>query len=124
MAMVEKLSGGKLEVNHCVFFKEIYLNMIKNSTFVHGNLPTTSSPLELKGDQVTLAIVASQKGLVLDTKDLIKLGKHVSQKYQALHGKKPEKHMQMHHGRAIPINTFFECDRALIEEAINELFDE
>lgn len=139
MAVVEKLSGGRLEPNHSMFFKEVYLNMAKNATNVPATTDISSTGLSvasssfssssfstphlnLKGEQLTLAIVASQKGKVLSTPDLIRLGKYLSQKYQDLHGKKPEKHTQLHHGKVISVNTFYKCDRKLIEEAIDELF--
>lgn len=117
LAIVERLSGGRLEDTHATFFKELFLNLTKNVE------QPSSNQLLLKGEQLTLSIVASEKGLRLSTSDLIRVGKTLAQNYEKKYGKKPEKHTQMHHGRMIPVNSYYECDRALIEETLVECFN-
>lgn len=124
MEFVAKLSGGHLEPNDREFYKEIMLNITKNNNSFSSSSSSTSltTTTSSKGEQITLAIVAQRLGYKLEDGDLCQLGKLLAKNYRQLHQREPEKHTQRHHGRMIPVNTYFTCDLPLVEETIHEYY--
>jgi hypothetical protein len=49
---------------------------------------------------------------------LLRVGRTAAQLYAERHGRPPGKHDEMHNGRVVPVNSYTEGDRALLEEAV------
>jgi hypothetical protein len=67
-------------------------------------------------------MVANDMGLTRLTRgELISAGAAIANRYKETHdGKSPSKHVQVCNGKATDVNTYFECDRALLEDVLRE----
>ena len=98
-----------------LIFKDNYLNMIMLQGSGAQGLLTDGQP-SIK--PVSLSNVADKMGLKFSSNELKSIGKEVSKRYYALHGKRTTKHDQLCEGRMTSVNSYTESDRGLVEDVI------
>ena len=116
IALVEKYtqlcsSETTIDERACIIFKDSLLNSINA-----GRAITNGGDSD-HARQVSISQIATDSGFHFDTKQLSQVGKIASGLYIRQHRKPPSKHSQLVDGRATEVNTYFEPDRGLIEEA-------
>ena len=83
---------------------------------IEGGCKNTNTP-------ITISDVAAALGHSASRADLPALGKAVAHAYRKAHGgENPPKHMQYVDGAPRDVNSYFEKDRALIEECVRSFF--
>ena len=94
-----------------IIFKDSLLNLINaGRAITNGDNSDHALP-------ISISQVASALGYHFDTKQLSQVGKIASGLYIRQHDKTPHKHTQLIEGRATEVNTYFESERELLEEA-------
>lgn len=96
------------------------LDASKN-TLLLGITPVRGNTMLLTNDDerpLSISTVASDMKMKLDTSDLACVGRIVARKYREKYGKDPVKHDGMANGQMVKINTYFEKDRDIIEDAL------
>ena len=99
-----------------LIFKDYYLNVgMTTGGLICDTAVTPNKPL-------SVSLVAVQMGLTKLTKlDLMSAGSEIAKRYKEAHdGVAPPKHEQLCDGRMTLVNTYFECDRSIIEDVLRE----
>ena len=100
---------------------------IKNVVF--NSMPTKTPALILtNGDQpvpsstaaINVSIVAKELGMNLTDAQLQRAGREMAKKYREAYRCDPPKHKQYVAGNYIPVNSYMERDRPMMEQAIRE----
>jgi len=100
---------------------------IKNVLF--NSMPTKTPALTLtNGDQpglsptaaINVSIVARELGVNLTDAQLQRAGREMAKKYREAYRCDPPKHKQYVAGNYIPVNSYMERDRPMMEQAIRE----
>ena len=99
---------------------------IKNTLFNTMSVPS-SSTLAITSDvapvvnttaPINISIVARELGVKLTDGQLQRVGREMAKKYREVYGSEPPKHKQFVHGNHIPVNSYMERDRAMMEQII------
>ena len=105
-----------------IMLKDTYLNicMVANidKQLITNGAEAASVVVSTTGSPISVSMVADAMGIKLSSGQLISAGAEISKHYKELHGKGPSKHGQMCGGRPTMINSYFECDRSMIEEVL------
>jgi hypothetical protein len=100
---------------------------IKNVVF--NSMPTKTPALTLtNGDQpapsstsaINISIVAKELGMNLTDAQIQRAGREMAKKYRETYRCDPPKHKQYVGGNYIPVNSYMERDRVMMEQAIRE----
>lgn len=70
---------------------------------------------------ISISMVASDMKIKLNPGDEMRVGTVMKDLYVAKHGKDPVKHPQLCGGKSIMVNSYYENDRPLLEEALQDL---
>ena len=93
--------------------------------YIRTNLPLAAgNQLEASGsssEPITISGVAEAMGVRLRRGDESGIGRVLARLYRQRHGKDPPKHKQYVDGAVRAVNSYFEKDRALVEEAVREV---
>jgi hypothetical protein len=102
-----------------MMFKDNYLNISMMKVGLIGCAPTTGGQANTP---ISVSMVAADMGLTKLTRpELISAGAAIASRYKDAHnGDAPSKHAQICAGKSTLVNTYFECDRALLEDVLRE----
>lgn len=131
-AAVDFLDSLKLKSNIDERTKMQFEDNIKNTILASSRLivATTSSPNDQSNaptqvavnetEALTVSVVARELGFKPSKADNIRIGKTMTKAYKATYGEdaKPDKHRQYTDGAYIPVNSYIELDRPMLEWAI------
>jgi hypothetical protein len=104
-----------------MMFKDNYLNISMMKVGLIGCASNIGGP-SVPNTPISVSMVANDMGLTRLTRgELISAGAAIASRYREIHdGKTPSKHVQLCKGKATDVNTYFECDRALLEDVLRE----
>ena len=104
-----------------LMLKDGFLNM---AMAAQQGLPTQcliqNGPNVSPNKPISITSVAKDLGLVIPDNEYKSIGIKVSNCYNKLYGKRPEKHDQIIGGKVIPVCNYVESDRPLMEEVLRE----
>ena len=92
-----------------LLFKDTLLNMVTMDKLAITN-----------GPAISISMVASDMGFKPSSRELIKVGIEVKNRYVAKYERDPPKHEQLCDGRVTKVNSYTEADRDLIEQVLQE----
>lgn len=69
---------------------------------------------------INVSVVAKELGYSCTAKQLIQIGRAMAEKYRSIHGEDPPKHKQYVNGNFVPVNSYMERDRPVMEQVIRE----
>lgn len=122
---LKRHAEGEEDALERLFLKDAAHNYIQ-CHFPTTALLTDGSVLRSPNAQISISTVATEMGLGLNLrvgrKDVV-AGRIAAGMYRQKYGEAPPKHPQLHGGQAVPVNSYTERDRDLIEAAIREAVD-
>jgi len=99
-------------------------DLLKNTMFTNMGHPCIENGVAAELVPISVSQVAQDAHRNLTKSQGIQIGRRAADKYRELYGKEPSKHQQFVDGATRMVNSYTEKDRGLVEEAINEFFDE
>lgn len=78
-------------------------------------------PVVNETESLSVSVLAVEMGYKCSDKEIINIGRAMAAKYRAKYQREPSKHKQNVKGNYIPVNSYMERDRALMEQAIREI---
>lgn len=102
---------------------------IKNTLFNTVSVPSPS-PLAITADAapavnatapINVSIVAKELGVKLTDAQLQRVGREMAKRYREQYNSDPPKHKQFVNGNYIPVNSYMERDRVMMEQVIRAI---
>ena len=93
------------------YVKNIMFTGCNNNMIANGN----------ENASINVAVTATQMGFKCSPAQLQKIGRKMAEKYRETYGEEPTKHTQYVNGNCVPVNSYMERDRALLEACIREI---
>jgi hypothetical protein len=78
-------------------------------------------PVVNETESLSVSVLAVEMGYKCSDREIINIGRSMAAKYRAKYQSEPSKHRQYVKGNYIPVNSYMERDRALMEHAIREI---
>ena len=100
------------------------VDFLKNIMFTGSNNNLVTNGKESVSNEntgISVAVTASQMGFKCSPAQLQKIGRKMAEKYRETYGEEPTKHTQYVNGNCVPVNSYMERDRALLEACIREI---
>lgn len=69
---------------------------------------------------LNVSVLAKELGFTCNDKQLIQIGRAMAAKYRSIYGEDPPKHKQFVNGNFVPVNSYMERDRSVMEQVIRE----
>lgn len=88
---------------------------IKNVLF---NKTSSADPAANETAPLTVSILAKELGFKCSDGDLQRIGREMAKQYREIYGCNPPKHKQFVNGNYIPVNSYMERDRGVMERVI------
>ena len=93
------------------YVKNIMFTGCNNNMIANGN----------ENASINVAVTATQMGFKCSPAQLQKIGRKMADKYREAYGEDPTKHTQYVNGNYVPVNSYTERDRDLLEACIQEI---
>ena len=93
------------------YVKNIMFTGCNNNMIANGN----------ENASINVAVTATQMGFKCSPAQLQKIGRKMADKYREAYGEDPTKHTQYVNGNYVPVNSYTERDRALLEACIRDV---
>lgn len=95
-----------------------------SSHFKPGKAITNGDPAVNETESLSVSLLAAEMGYKCSDREIINIGRAMASKYRDRYQKDPPKHKQYVKGNYIPVNSYMERDRPLMEQAVREIMDE
>jgi len=123
-SLMDKLNPSWTQDDRLVMqTQDLLKNTMFNSSMGNARIENGESA-EDEHAPISVSQVAQDAGKRLTQSQSIKIGRLAAEKYREQYGKEPSKHPQYVDGATRMVNSYTEKDRSLVEEAINEFFDD
>jgi hypothetical protein len=93
-------------------------NSFKQKTI--GNVAKTSVN---ETESLSVSVLAAEMGYRCSDKDVINIGRAIAAKYRETYKRSPPKHKQYVKGNYIPVNSYMERDRSMMEKAARMIME-
>lgn len=82
---------------------------------------TSGSPAVNETESLSVSVVAVEMGYKCSDREIINIGRAMARKYKEKYQRDPPKHKQYVKGNYVPVNSYMERDRGLMEQAVREI---
>ena len=89
-----------------------------------GDISIASSSTDEPTTALNVSILAKELGYKCSDGQLQRIGRDMAKKYRETHQSNPSKHKQFVGGNFIPVNSYMERDRALMEQVIRTVMSQ
>lgn len=98
-------------------------NVLFNKLSANNNQPTITDGATSTNqtDAINVSILAKELGFKPTDGQLIKIGRELAQQYRETYKSDPPKHKQFTGGLYIPVNSYMERDRAMMERVVRSV---
>jgi hypothetical protein len=116
------LAGTVVEGRQRIFLSDMASNILRMS-MPGVELDLRTDGTSQRGDPISISAVLLGMGRGRPSPaDLVKIGREAARLFrEARNGENPPKHDQFVGGASHPVNSYFECDRGIIEEAVRNI---
>lgn len=84
---------------------------------------TDGNPAVNETESLSVSVLAAEMGYKCSDREIINIGRSMASKYRDKYQKDPPKHKQFVKGNYIPVNSYMERDRSLMERAVREIME-
>ena len=104
------------------YIKNVVLSASGN--FKPRSAITDGTPATNELESLSVSVLASELGYKCTDREIINIGRVMARKYRDKYQQDPPKHKQYVKGNYIPVNSYMERDRALMEQAVREIMSD
>lgn len=84
---------------------------------------TDGNPAANETESLSVSVLAAEMGYKCSDREIINIGRSMASKYRDKYQKDPPKHKQFVKGNYIPVNSYMERDRSLMQRAVREIME-
>jgi uncharacterized protein YneF (UPF0154 family) len=126
MELMESLKTRKnIDERTKLQFEDHIKNVIlsASSHFKPSKAITNGDPAVNETESLSVSVLAAEMGYKCSDREIINIGRAMASKYRDKYQRDPPKHKQYVKGNYIPVNSYMERDRPLMEQAVREIMD-
>lgn len=95
-----------------------------SSHFSPARAITNGAPAANDTESLSVSVLVGELGYKCSDREIINIGRAMAKKYREKYQQEPPKHKQYVKGNYIPVNSYMERDRSLMEEAVREIMSD
>ena len=123
VVLIDSLKGMDIDERTKLQFEDHVKNVVLSSTNSFKQKSITNESTVNETESLSVGVLAAELGFKCSDRQIINIGKTIAAKYREIYKCNPPKHKQYVKGNYIPVNSYMERDRPMMEQAVRKIME-